>query len=104
MIIKPFSVIKHYQCSQYRHTVCNPRSLQSPSQMTDNSLEDILMDPLILMGRMPFETCDISFPAWMLSQVVCFLSSPPPTPPPHPFGELLKMLCRKIPYCREDAN
>lgn len=108
MIIKILSITKWCKCSQrYIQIVFTPGSLHSSSQMTDNNLEDILMDPLTLMGRMPvklIETCKINFSAQMLSQIICFFF-PFQIPPPHPqIGDVSKRFCRKIPCYRKEVN
>lgn len=99
MIIKFLSITKQCKCSQcYIQIVFTPRSLLSSSQMKDNNLEDILMDPLTLMGRMPFETWEINFPAQMFSQIIFyFFPSPslPPSTPPH-FSNVSKIFAEKF--------
>lgn len=90
MIIKFLPVTMQCKCSQcHIQFVFTPRSLHSSSQMADNNSEDILMDPLTLMGRMPFGTCEINFSAQMLSHIICFFF---PVQPPHQFGNISKRL------------
>lgn len=102
MIIKFLSITMQCKCSQcHIQIVFTPRSLHSSSQMADNNLEDILIDPLTLMGRMPFGTCEINFSAQMLSQIICFFF---PGQHPHQFGDISKRLCRKILCYRKDVN
>lgn len=102
MIIKFLPVTMQCKCSQcHIQFVFTPRSLHSSSQMADNNLEDILMDPLTLMGRMPFGTCEINFSAQMLSHIICFFF---PVQPPHQFGNISKRLCRKFLCHRKDVN
>lgn len=102
MIIKFLPVTMQCKCSQcHIQFVFTPRSLHSSSQMADNNLEDILMDPLTLMGRMPFGTCEINFSAQMLSHIICFFF---PVQPPHQFGNISKRLCMKFLCYRKDVN